>query len=115
MLAQCPETGGSRVDIGMTFAAFLSRPSSVHRRALPLQLASETNALRQSRVFNLCGTLMNPKTIEATPMDAELTQVDSECAPIPIESPVAHGVWTRDIEALCRALDAQQRGALSKH
>ena len=100
---------------GMTFAPSLLRPSSAHRCAFPLPLASETNALRQSRVFNLCGTLMDPKTIVATPTGAELAQVDSECSPMPIEPPVAHGVWTRDIEALCRALDAQQRSALSKH
>ena len=58
---------------------------------------------------------MNPQTIEAVSVAAELTQVDSECSPIPIESPVTHGVWTRDIEALCRALDAQQRSAPTKN
>ena len=52
---------------------------------------------------------MNPKIIVAAPTDAELAKVDSECSPVPIESPVAHGAWTRDIEALCRALAAQQR------
>jgi hypothetical protein len=52
---------------------------------------------------------MNPKTIVAAPTTAELAKVDSECSPIPIESPVARGVWTRDIEALCRALEAKQR------
>jgi hypothetical protein len=57
---------------------------------------------------------MNAKTIVASPTDAELAQVDSECSPMPIESPAAHGVWTHDIEALCRALDAQQRSALPK-
>ena len=57
---------------------------------------------------------MNAKTIVASPTDAELVQVDSECSPLPIESPAAHGVWTHDIEALCRALDAQQRSALPK-
>ena len=57
---------------------------------------------------------MNAKTIVASPTDAELAQVDSECSPMAIESPAAHGVWTHDIEALCRALDAQQRSALPK-
>ena len=52
---------------------------------------------------------MNPKTIVAAPTAAELAKVDSECSPIPIESPLARGVWTRDIEGLCRALEAQQR------
>ena len=98
-----------RLSIGMTFAPSLLRPSSVHRRAFPLQPASETNALRQSRAFNLCGTLMNAKTIVAAPTGAELVKADSECSPMPTESPVAHGVWTRDIEALCRALAVQQR------
>jgi len=52
---------------------------------------------------------MNAKTIVAAPAGAELATVDSECSPMPIEAPVARGVWTRDIEALCRALEAQQR------
>ena len=52
---------------------------------------------------------MNPKTTVAAPTAAELAKVDSECSPIPIECPVARGVWMRDIEALCRALEAQQR------
>jgi hypothetical protein len=51
---------------------------------------------------------MNPKTIVAASTAAELAKVDSECSPIPIESPVARG-WARDVEALCRALEAQQR------
>ena len=94
----------------MTFAASLLRPSSALRRALPLQLASETNALRQPRAFNFCGTLIvNPKTIVAAPAAAELAEVDSQCTPIPIEAPVTRGAWTREIEELCRALEAQQR------
>ena len=52
---------------------------------------------------------MNPQTIEAVSVAAELTKVDFECSPIQTESPIARGVWTRDIEALCRALEAQQR------
>ena len=59
---------------------------------------------------------MNPKTTVAAPMAAELAapmatelaKVDSECSPIPIESQAVRGVWTRDIEALCRALEAQR-------
>ena len=49
---------------------------------------------------------MNPKTTVAAPTAAELAKVDSECSPIPFESPVVRGAWTRDIEALCRALEA---------
>jgi hypothetical protein len=52
---------------------------------------------------------MNAKAIVAAPAGAELAKVDSESSPVPIEAPVARGVWTRDIEALCRALEAQQR------
>ena len=52
---------------------------------------------------------MNPQTIEAVSVDADLTELDSECSPVRAEPPVARGAWTRDIEALCRALDAQQR------
>lgn len=51
---------------------------------------------------------MKPKTIVPAPT-AEVAKGDSECPPIPIEPPVTRGVWTRDIEALCRALEAQQR------
>src|SRR5947207_11582896 len=94
----------------MTFAASLLRRSSALRRALPLQLASETYALRQPRTFNFCGTLMvNPKTIVAAPAAAELAEVDSECTPIPIECQMTRGAWTREIEELCRALEVQQR------
>jgi hypothetical protein len=99
----------SASSIGMTFAVSLLRPSGVHRRALPLQLASETNALRQPRAFNFCGMdtfMVNPKTTVAAA--AELAEVDSECTPIPIQSQVTHGAWTREIEELCRALEAQR-------
>lgn len=51
---------------------------------------------------------MNPKTIVAASTAAELAKMDPESAPMPIQSPAVHG-WTRDVEALCRALDAQQR------
>jgi hypothetical protein len=53
--------------------------------------------------------MVNPKAIVAAPAVAELAEVDSECTPIPIESPVTRGAWTREIEELCRALEAQQR------
>ena len=52
---------------------------------------------------------MNPKTIVAAPAAAELVEIDSECTPMPIESQVTRGAWTREIEELCRALGAQQR------
>ena len=52
---------------------------------------------------------MNPKTIVAAPAAPELAEVDSECTPIPIASQVTRGAWTREIEELCRALEAQQR------
>jgi len=56
---------------------------------------------------------MNPKTIVAASTAAELAEADPECSPSLIESPVARG-WTRDVEALCRALDAQQRAHFPK-
>ncbi len=52
---------------------------------------------------------MNPQTVEAVAVAAGLTEVDSDHSPMRAEPPVARGVWTRDVEALCRALDAQQR------
>jgi hypothetical protein len=52
---------------------------------------------------------MNPETVVVASAGVELTEVDTECSPTQIESPAAHGVWTRDVEALCRALDTQQR------
>jgi hypothetical protein len=53
--------------------------------------------------------MLNPKTKVAAPAAAELVEVDSECTPSPIESQVTRGAWTREIEELCRALEAQQR------
>ena len=58
--------------------------------------------------FDAGGLSMNPKTVVAAPTAAELAKVDSKCSPIPLKSPAVRGVWTRDIEALCRALEAQQ-------
>jgi hypothetical protein len=52
---------------------------------------------------------MDPQTIVAASATTELVEVDSGWSSLKIESPVVRGVWTRDIEALCRALDAQQR------
>ena len=51
---------------------------------------------------------MNPETSVAAPM-AELDPVESQSSPVQIETPMVRNAWTRDIEALCRALDAQQR------
>ena len=50
---------------------------------------------------------MNPKTIVAAPAAAGPAEVDSGWTPIPIESQVTRGAWTREIEELCRALEAQ--------
>lgn len=52
---------------------------------------------------------MNPETMEAEAVVGDLAPFDSECAPMQDEPYVARGVWTHDVEALCRALDAQQR------
>lgn len=47
------------------------------------------------------------KPIAAVSTAADPAEVDLECTPI--ESQTRRGAWTRDIEELCRALDAQQR------
>ena len=53
---------------------------------------------------------MNPELGKATPpAGIGLANADSESSPIPPECRIAYGVWTPDIEALCRALDAQQQ------
>jgi len=52
---------------------------------------------------------MNPETIDAESVAAEAAQADSEYSPMQPEPHAPLGVWTRDVEALCRALDAQQR------
>lgn len=46
-------------------------------------------------------------------MVAELATVDFQSSPVHIETPVARNVWTRDIDALCRAVAAQQRASAS--
>jgi hypothetical protein len=45
--------------------------------------------------------------IAAEPTAADPAEVESECTPI--ESQTTRGAWTREIEELCRALEAQQR------
>jgi len=52
---------------------------------------------------------VNPKTVVAAPAAVELAEVDSKCTPTPVESQVTRGAWTREIEELCRALEAQQK------
>ena len=47
--------------------------------------------------------------VVAAPAAADPADVDSDCTPIPIESQVTRGAWTREIEELCRALETQKR------
>ena len=54
---------------------------------------------------------MNPPILSAAPMALELAPVDSQSSPIQIETPAARNAWTRDIDALCRAVEAQQRAS----
>ena len=54
---------------------------------------------------------MNPSILLDAPMAAELAPVDAQSSPIHIETPVVRNAWTRDIEALCRAVEAQQRAS----
>jgi hypothetical protein len=54
---------------------------------------------------------MNSPDPFAALMLAELSPVDSQSSPVEIETPVARNVWARDIDALCRAIDAQQRAS----
>ena len=58
---------------------------------------------------------MNYETEIAAPMVAELATVESSPSPAQVEAPAARNVWTRDIEALCRAVEAQQRASAPKH
>ena len=56
---------------------------------------------------------MNPEPGPATPPAAiGLADANSKPSPIPPECLITYGVWKSDIEALCRALDAQQRARL---
>jgi hypothetical protein len=52
---------------------------------------------------------MNPETIKPVSLVAGSADGTSEPSSTPSGSEVAFGVWTRDIQELCRALDAQQR------
>lgn len=52
---------------------------------------------------------MDDKPVVAAATPDGLAEIDSGGSPAPAEAPVARGIWTRDVEALCRALDAQQR------
>ena len=54
---------------------------------------------------------MNPPDLSAEPMALELAPVESQSSPIPIETPAMRNAWTRDIDALCRAVEAQQRAS----
>jgi len=51
------------------------------------------------------GVCVDP--LAAEPTAADPAEVDSECTPIVWQT--TRGAWTREIEELCRALDAQQR------
>jgi hypothetical protein len=55
------------------------------------------------------GVRVNPRSIAAAPAAAAPAEVDSDCTPVPNRSEVTRGAWTREIEELCRALEAQQR------
>jgi hypothetical protein len=99
------------VSVGTTFAFFRLRALQCPPTRIFLHRASETNALRHPHAFNFCGTPMNPPIHLASPMAAELAPVDSQSSPFQIETPVTRNVWTRDIEALCRAVEAQQRAS----
>ena len=57
------------------------------------------------------GVCVNP--IAAVPTTADPAEVDSECSPI--ESQTTRGAWTRQIEELCHALEAQQRADQPKY
>ena len=57
---------------------------------------------------------MDPQIIVAASATTELVEVDSGWSSTQIESPAVRGAWTRDIEALCRALDAQERAHVRK-
>jgi hypothetical protein len=52
---------------------------------------------------------MDTDSLEAVAVAMEPTQVSSGYSPSPAERRAAREAWTRDIAALCQALDAQQR------
>ena len=60
---------------------------------------------------NSCGALTSdPEIVVTAPTAAGRGEAHSECTPTPIESQVQRGAWKREIEELCRALEAQQEG-----
>ena len=52
---------------------------------------------------------MNSETIEPVLFAAGSAESGADPLSTPTGSEVAFGVWTRDVQELCRALDAQQR------
>jgi hypothetical protein len=62
----------------------------------------------QDAASNACGTLNSDlKTIVTSPQAASPGEARSESTPMPIESQATRGAWKREIEELCRALEAQ--------
>ena len=53
--------------------------------------------------------IVNPETIVTAPTVADPAKVDCECTPIPIKSQEKRDAWTREIEELCRALEAPEK------
>ncbi len=51
---------------------------------------------------------MTPETDPAACTDDGPAQVETTSAPITSE-PLPRGVWSHDIDALCRAIDAEER------
>ncbi len=52
---------------------------------------------------------MNADTLVIAPLEAGPAKVDPKPSSIPLECQVARAGWTRDVEALCRAIEKQQR------
>ena len=52
---------------------------------------------------------MDINTVVFESVSAEVASVGSEAAAKPTLKFAARASWTRDVDALCRALDAQQR------
>jgi hypothetical protein len=57
---------------------------------------------------------MDPASLEAVAVATESPYVDSGYSPSPAERRAVRAAWTRDIAALCQALDAQQRAHFTK-
>jgi|SRR5215831_19007862 len=49
----------------------------------------------------------DPKVIVTSPPAAERGAADSDCTPMEIKPQMKGGVWKREIEELCRALEAE--------